>query len=55
MLFKENDVETVVLLGLKDVDEYMYTDYEPEHHIVEQGKATCSEVTETDTKQEYII
>ena len=39
-------VETVVLLGWKDVDEYMYVDYEPDHHIVEQGKATYREVTE---------
>ena len=45
-----NDVETVVLLGWKDVDEYMYVDYEPDHHIVEQGKATYREVTEEKEK-----
>ena len=40
-------VETVcLLLGLKDVDEYMYIDYEPDHHIIEQGKATYREITE---------
>lgn len=43
-------VETVVLLGWKDVDEYMYVDYEPDHHIVEQGKATYREVTEEKEK-----
>lgn len=39
-------METVVLLGWKDVEEYMYIDYEPEHHIVEQGKATYREIAE---------
>ena len=43
---KKLTYETVVLLGWKDVDEYMYVDYEPDHHIVEQGKATYREVTE---------
>lgn len=50
LLFKENDIETVALLGWKDVDEYMYADYEPDHHIVEQGKATYREVTEEKEK-----
>ena len=31
---------------MKDVDEYMYIDYEPDHHIIEQGKATYREITE---------
>ena len=39
-------VETCVLLGLKDVDDYMYIDYEPDHHIVDGGKATYREITE---------
>ncbi len=38
--------ETCVLLGLKDVDDYMYIDYEPDHHIVDGGKATYREITE---------
>ena len=45
-LLSRTTVETVVLLGWKDVDEYMYVDYEPEHHIVEQGKAKYREVAE---------
>ena len=38
-------VETCVLLGLKDVDEYIYIDYEPDHHI-KRGRATYREVKE---------
>ena len=43
---RTSHVETCVLLGWKDVDEYMYVDYEPENHIIEQGKATYREVAE---------
>ena len=43
----KNTVETVVLLGWKNPDtEYMYVDYEPDHHIVEGGKATYKQITE---------
>ena len=46
MLFSENDVETVVLLGWKDADEYIYIDYEPDHHNTTRGKATYKEIKE---------
>ena len=39
-------VETCVLLGLKDVDEYIYIDYEPDHHQIKRGRATYREVKE---------
>lgn len=39
-------VETVVLLGWKDVDDYMYVDYAPDHHVIQGGKATYREITE---------
>ena len=39
-------IETCVLLGLKDVDEYIYIDYEPDHHQIKRGRATYREVKE---------
>ncbi len=39
-------VETVVLLGWKNIDEYIYFDYEPDHHIKTRGKATYREITD---------
>ena len=39
-------VETVVLLGWKGVDDYMYVDYAPDHHIVQGGRATYKEISE---------
>ena len=49
MLMRERlmtHVETVVLLGWKDVDDYMYVDYAPDHHVIQGGKATYREITE---------
>lgn len=37
-------VETVVLLGWKGVDDYMYVDYAPDHHVIQGGKATYKEI-----------
>ena len=45
-LESESTVETVVLLGWKDVDEYIYIDYKPDHHNATRGKATYREITE---------
>ena len=42
----DDSVETCVLLGLKDVDEYIYIDYEPDHHQIKRGRATYREVKE---------
>ena len=39
-------VETCVLLGLKDVDEYIYIDYEPDHHQKKRGRATYQQIKE---------
>lgn len=39
-------VETVVLLGWKDVDEYIYIDYAPEHGNTTRGKATYRQITD---------
>ena len=39
-------VETVVLLGWKDVDEYIYIDYAPEHRNTTHGKATYRQIKE---------
>ena len=39
-------VETVVLLGWKDVDEYIYIDYEPDHHQKKRGRATYQQIKE---------
>lgn len=33
-------VETVVLLSWKGVDDFMYVDYAPDHHVIQGGKAT---------------
>ena len=41
-----NDVETVVLLGWKDVDEYIYIDYQPDHHQKKRGRATYQQIKE---------
>ena len=46
VLHQENDVETVVLLGWKGVDDYMYVDYAPEHHVLQGGRATYREIAE---------
>lgn len=45
-LLDQTTVETVVLLGWKDVDEYIYIDYKPDHHNATRGKATYREITE---------
>ena len=39
-------VETVVLLSWKGVDDFMYVDYAPDHHVIQGGKATYKEITE---------
>ena len=39
-------VETVVLLGWKGIDDYMYVNYAPDHHVIQGGKATYKEITE---------
>ncbi|MCR5282701.1 MAG: 23S rRNA (uracil(1939)-C(5))-methyltransferase RlmD [Lachnospiraceae bacterium] len=44
-------VETVVLLGWKDVDEYIYIDYAPDHRNTTRGKATYREIIEYIKKQ----
>ena len=46
VLPQKNDVETVGLLGWKGVDDYMYVDYAPDHHVIQGGKATYREITE---------
>lgn len=40
------NVETVVLLSWKGIDDFMYVDYAPEHHVIQGGKATYKEITE---------
>lgn len=45
-MLNENDVETVALLGWKEPDEYIYIDYEPDHHANKHGRATYQEVRE---------
>ena len=39
-------VETVVLLSWKSVDDFMYVDYAPDHHVIQGGKASYKEITE---------
>ncbi len=39
-------VETVVLLSWKGIDDFMYVDYAPDHHVIQGGKATYKEITE---------
>lgn len=45
-LLNENTVETVVLLSWKGIDDFMYVDYAPDHHVIQGGKATYKEITE---------
>ena len=40
------NVETVVLLSWKSVDDFMYVDYAQDHHVIQGGKASYTEITE---------
>ena len=40
------NVETVVLLSWKSVDDFMYVDYAQDHHVIQGGKASYKEITE---------
>lgn len=40
------NVETVVLLSWKSVDDFMYVDYARDHHVIQGGKASYKEITE---------
>ena len=40
------NVETVVLLSWKGIDDFMYVDYAPDHHVIQGGKASYKEITE---------
>ena len=46
MFPQTSHVETVVLLSWKGIDDFMYVDYAPDHHVIQGGKATYKEITE---------
>ena len=46
MFPQTSHVETIVLLSWKGIDDFMYVDYAPDHHVIQGGKATYKEITE---------